>query len=204
VIVKICGITRSEDAQLAVSLGATAVGFVCWPNSPRYISPSRAAAIAATLPASVLTVGVFVNASRDHIEAVAEEICLGAVQLHGQETPEFAQSLERKVIKALPLDILPAGEPLAPWTGITVLLDAHDPLRQGGTGRVVDWSRAADLAAVHDVILAGGLRPDNIIQAVARVRPVGVDVSSGVEAAPGVKDEGKLRALFEALRGVEA
>jgi len=203
VIVKICGITRAEDARLAASLGATAIGFIFWPSSPRAISPLRARAIVDALPASVTTVGVFVNAGRDEIEAAADEANLQAVQLHGDETPDLARSLSRRVIKAIPLtgDI---DERVNEWPGIMLLLDAHDAARRGGTGRVVDWDRAAAIARTHDIILAGGLGPGNVADAVARVRPAGIDVSSGVESSPGIKDPGKLRALFDALAGVEA
>ena len=202
-IVKICGITRAEDARLAASLGATAVGFIFWPSSPRAISPLRARAIVDALPASVTTVGVFVNAGRDEIEAAADEANLQAVQLHGDETPDLARSLSRRVIKAIPLtgDI---DERVNEWPGTMLLLDAHDAARRGGTGRVVDWDRAAAIARAHDIILAGGLGPANVADAVARVRPAGIDVSSGVESSPGIKDPGKLRALFDALAGVEA
>jgi len=203
VIVKICGITRAEDARLAASLGATAIGFIFWPSSPRAISPLRARAIVDALPASVTTVGVFVNAGRDEIEAAADEANLQAVQLHGDETPDLARSLSRRVIKAIPLtgDI---DEHVNEWPGTMLLLDAHDAARRGGTGRVVDWDRAAAIARTHDIILAGGLGPGNVADAVARVRPAGIDVSSGVESSPGIKDPGKLRALFDALAGVEA
>ena len=202
-IVKICGITRAEDARLAASLGATAIGFIFWPSSPRAISPLRARAIVDALPASVTTVGVFVNAGRDEIEAAADEANLQAVQLHGDETPDLARSLSRRVIKAIPLtgDI---DERVNEWPGTMLLLDAHDAARRGGTGRVVDWDRAAAIARTHDIILAGGLGPGNVADAVARVRPAGIDVSSGVESSPGIKDPGKLRALFNALAGVEA
>ncbi len=202
-IVKICGITRAEDASLAVSLGATAIGFVFWPSSPRAISPLRARAIVDALPESVTTVGVFVNAGRDEIEAAADEANLRAVQLHGDETPELARSLSRRVIKAVALtgDI---EERIKDWPGTMLLLDAHDPAKRGGTGRVIDWDRAAAIARARDVILAGGLGPANIADAVARVRPAGIDVSSGVESSPGIKDPEKLRALFDALAGVEA
>jgi len=203
VIVKICGITRAEDARLAASLGATAIGFIFWPSSPRAISPLRARAIVDALPASVTTVGVFVNAGRDEIEAAADEANLQAVQLHGDETPDLARSLSRRVIKAIPLtgDI---DERVNEWPGTMLLLDAHDAARRGGTGRVVDWDRAAAIARTHDIILAGGLGPGNVADAVARVRPAGIDVSSGVESSPGIKDPGKLRALFDALAGMEA
>ena len=155
------------------------------------------------MPKSVTTVGVFVNAGRDEIEAAADEANLQAVQLHGDETPALARSLSRRVIKAVALtgDI---DERVNDWPGTMLLLDAHDPARRGGTGSVIDWDRAAAIARARDVILAGGLGPENVADAVARVRPAGIDVSSGVESSPGIKDPEKLRALFDALAGVEA
>jgi phosphoribosylanthranilate isomerase len=203
-IVKICGITRVEDATIAVSLGATAVGFIFWPGSPRRVAPADAAAIGAALPQEVWKVGVFVDAPADHIRRVIEEARLTAVQLHGSETPAAAAALNARVIKAIALEHVDSPEALDDWRGVPILLDANDPVRKGGTGRTIDWHRAAEMAARHDIILAGGLRPGNVAEAIARVRPSGIDVSSGVEASPGVKDHDKLRSLFEALRGVEA
>ena len=199
--VKICGITRREDAEAAVALGAQALGFVFWPNSPRYVDPFRARAIIATLPPFVSAVGLFVNQPAAHIASVASLARLGVVQLHGDESPEDAAVLGRPVVRALSL---PAAErALDRWPPrITILLDAHDPERRGGTGRTIDWDAAAAIARRRRVVLAGGLNPDNIAAAVSRVRPFGVDVSSGVESAPGIKDVGRLRALFENLHGI--
>lgn len=202
-IVKICGITRPQDAALATELGALAIGFIFWPSSPRVVSVERAGEIARSLPPQVLTVGVFVNAAADTIERTVETIGLGAVQLHGDESPSLAAGLSRPVIKALSL-----GEALEDqlelWHDATVLLDAHDPERYGGTGKTIDWDRAASVAARRRVFLAGGLNAGNVAAGVARVRPAGIDVSSGVEVSPGIKDAEKLRALFEALAGMEA
>ena len=198
--VKICGITRREDALLAVELGAWAVGFVFWPGSPRYCDPRTARAIITALPPSVVTVEVFVDQPAGHVRMVAAESGITTIQLHGRESVLFAQSLGRPVFKAVAvsngftaasLDEIPAD--------ITVLLDAFDPATHGGTGRTIDWSAAASAAARRPVILAGGLNAGNIAEAVRHVRPRAVDLSSGVESAPGVKDAAKLHAFFNAL-----
>ena len=192
--VKICGITRLEDALAAVDAGANAIGFVFWPKSLRFIDPHRARAIAARLPPFVTPVGLFVNQPREYVGGVASLVRLGAVQLHGDETPEFAASIAAPVIRALPV------EAAAAWPeGTTLLLDAHDPGQRGGTGRTIDWMAAAAIAARRRVLLAGGLTPDNVAGAIAQVHPFGIDVSSGVERAPGIKDHQRIKALFEAV-----
>ena len=192
--VKVCGITRAEDAHAAVAAGARALGLVFWPTSPRFVDPYRAREIAARLPPFVTPVGLFVNQPREHVNAVASLVRLGAVQLHGDETPEFAASIAAPVIRALPIEKADA------WPeGTTLLLDAHDPVQRGGTGRTIDWTAAAAIASRRRVLLAGGLTPDNVAEAIAQVRPFGIDVSSGVERAPGIKDHQRLRALFEAV-----
>jgi phosphoribosylanthranilate isomerase len=192
--VKICGITRLEDALAAVDAGANAIGFVFWPKSPRFIDPHRARAIATRLPPFVTPVGLFVDQPREYVMGVASLVRLGVAQLHGDETPEFAASIAAPVIRALPIDKAQA------WPeGTTLLLDAHDPVQRGGTGRTIDWMAAVAIAARRRVLLAGGLTPDNVADAIAQVRPFGIDVSSGVERAPGVKDHQRIKALFEAV-----
>ncbi len=198
--VKVCGITRDVDAELAVELGAAMLGFVFWSASPRFIDPYAARRIIVKLPPHVTAVGVFVDQPLDYVKAVANLLRLGALQLHGSESVAYCRALASRVIKAVPLA---SGAPvdLAVWPPeVTVLLDAYDPVRKGGTGQQIDWSVAAEIARTRRVILSGGLRPDNVAEAVERVRPYAVDVSSGVEAVPGVKDEARLRAFFEALR----
>jgi len=203
-IVKICGITRLEDAEAAVAAGASAIGFIFWPKSPRFIDPHRARAIAARLPAFVTPVGVFVDQPLDYVNGVASLVRLGAVQLHGDETPQFASQLSAPIMKALPLSTIGERD-LAVWPDETmVLLDVHDPVKRGGTGRTIDWDAAAAISARRRIVLAGGLTPENVADAVARVRPFGIDVSSGVEVSPGVKDHRRVRALFEALHGIPA
>lgn len=199
-LVKICGITRLEDAQLAVQLGASAIGFIFWPSSQRYIPPSRAAEIAAALPARIATIGVFVDQARNFIWNAAEQVGLTALQLHGSETLDFAAALPRPVIKAVPVTPeFSLESAMEIPRSVTVLLDAHDPVRRGGTGQTIDWSVAAAVAWRRPIFLSGGLHAGNIREAIARVNPHGVDLSSGVESAPGIKDPEKLRALFSAL-----
>ncbi len=193
---KICGITRVEDALAAVSAGAHAVGFIMWPSSPRFIDPYRVQRIVAALPAFVTTVGVFVNQSQAEVNGAAAIAGVSAVQLHGDETPDFAAGMRRPVIKALTLD----DDGADAWpSNVVLLVDAYDPVRRGGTGEKADWSAAAALARKRCVVLAGGLHAGNVAEAVATVRPFGLDVSSGVESAPGIKDHMKINALFEAV-----
>jgi phosphoribosylanthranilate isomerase len=200
-IVKICGITRAEDAMAAVEAGAHALGFVFWPDSPRFVEPDRARAIVAELPPFVTPVGVFVNQTVEHVFGVAATVGLGAVQLHGDERPADAARLARPVIKAIPVGVSDDAD-LEEWPArVTLLLDVHDPVKRGGTGRTIDWSVAAAIAARRRSILAGGLTVENVGEAIRRVRPFGIDVSSGVELSPGVKDHGRLRALFQAVAG---
>jgi phosphoribosylanthranilate isomerase len=198
-LIKICGITRLEDARVAVECGATALGLVFWPDSPRSVDQACARAIVESLPPFVTPVGVFVNQPAEYVNAVAAAVGLGAVQLHGDESLEFAAGLTRPVLKAL--TVVTEDAAIDRWPAATmVLLDAHDPVTRGGTGRTIDWARAASIAARRPIVLAGGLNPDNVGAAIERVQPFGIDVSSGVEAAPGVKDHGRIEALFNAVR----
>jgi phosphoribosylanthranilate isomerase len=199
--VKICGITRLDDAELAVGLGASAIGFIFWPQSPRFIDPYRARAIARRLPPLVTVVGVFVNQASEYINAVASLVGLGAVQLHGDEPPAVAYALARPIIKAISGErMLETAEAWAPPA--LPLVDAYDPVLKGGTGRGADWQQAARLSRQRPIMLAGGLNADNIAAAISTVRPSAVDVSSGVERAPGIKDAEALNALFARLREV--
>jgi phosphoribosylanthranilate isomerase len=199
VIAKVCGITRAADALHAVRHGATALGFVFWPDSPRYIPPERAAAIVGELPRPVTPVGVFVNQPVEEIVRIATIAGIETIQLHGDESPAYAAALGRPVWRALSL--ADVNGTLSKWPDeVTILLDAHDPERRGGTGRPIDWRKAADVAARRRVVLAGGLTPENVEEAIATVRPIGVDVSSGVEEAPGVKDFDKVARFLERAR----
>jgi phosphoribosylanthranilate isomerase len=199
--VKICGIRRLEDALVAAELGASAIGFVFWPQSPRFIDPYRAKDIARVLPPFITTVGVFVDQPDDYIDGVAGLLSLGAVQLHGHEAPESYARSSRRIIKAVPVSngFDPVADLAAIPPHVTVLLDAHDPVKRGGTGEAIDWTLAAAAARHRRVILAGGLHAGNARQALEQVHPYAIDVSSGVETSPGVKDAGKLRDLFRAV-----
>ena len=199
--VKICGITRVEDAQAAVAAGANALGFVFWPKSPRRVDVDVASRIRAILPPQVLAIGVFVDQQIHEVNDIADRVDLSAIQLHGTEDVKYARQMKRRVIKALAVggEALPG---LRTWPeDITVLLDVHDPVKRGGTGKVIDWVVASSMAEQRKVILAGGLTPENVRDAIARVKPYGIDVSSGVEAEPGIKDHERLKALFEAVHG---
>lgn len=217
--VKICGITRPEDAALAVELGADALGFIFWAGSPRIVGIDAAGHIARGLPDSVACVGVFVNAAPDEVQRIVDAVGLHVVQLHGDEDAAgyaairsaagnpFADAMSDRVTvwKSVTLIDDAACDRAARFEpGVTPLVDAADHVRRGGTGRTADWARARALAARRSVMLAGGLTAANIGEAVAAVRPWGVDVSSGVEAAPGVKSPDRLREFFAALSGVRS
>ena len=195
--VKVCGITRVEDALTAVGLGADALGFVFWPASPRFIDPFRARAIAAALPPFVGVVGVFVNQPLAYVNGVAALARLTAVQLHGDEKAEYAAAMTRPVIKAVSGTV--TGDRQWPER-VTLLVEAPDRDKRGGTGKVADWSSAARVAQSRRVLLAGGLKAENVKDAVAQVRPFGIDVSSGIESSAGIKDRNRMAAFFEALR----
>ncbi|WNW14122.1 phosphoribosylanthranilate isomerase [Pseudomonas sp. DTU_2021_1001937_2_SI_NGA_ILE_001] len=199
---KICGITRIEDALAAVEAGADAIGFVFYAPSPRAVSVAQAKVIMAALPPFVTTVGLFVDASPCELHETLEALPLDLLQFHGNESPQACEGYHRPYIKALRVkpgdDLLAACRAYARARGI--LLDAYVPGVPGGTGERFDWSLIpADLP--KPVILAGGLDPDNVAQAIARVRPYAVDVSGGVERSKGIKDHDKVRAFVDAVRG---
>ncbi|WP_295474373.1 phosphoribosylanthranilate isomerase [uncultured Pseudomonas sp.] len=199
---KICGITRIEDALAAVEAGADAIGFVFYAPSPRAVSVAQAKVIMAALPPFVTTVGLFVDASPCELHETLEALPLDLLQFHGNESPQACEGYHRPYIKALRVkpgdDLMAACRAYARARGI--LLDAYVPGVPGGTGERFDWSLIpADLP--KPVILAGGLDPDNVAQAIARVRPYAVDVSGGVERSKGIKDHDKVRAFVDAVRG---
>ena len=197
--IKVCGITRLTDALHATQHGATALGFVFWPRSPRYVAPERAAEIVAQLPSSVMTVGVFVNESIDEIRGIVGRAGIAAVQLHGDEPPAYADAIGWPLLRSVTLDDI--DDVSGAWpVDVTLLLDAADRSRRGGTGQTVDWNRAADATRGRRVVLAGGLTAGNVADAIATVQPYGVDVSSGVEESPGVKDFQKVAQFLAEAR----
>lgn len=197
--VKVCGITRAEDAGLAAAAGADAIGFVFWPKSPRAVTPSQAAAIW-TAGALIARVGVFVNESPGTVRDIVRDARLTAVQLHGDEQIEEYLSCGAPLIKAVNLsDATAVSRAAALPAYVTVMVDAADHVRRGGTGQLANWALAGDLARVRPIILAGGLTPANVPEAIRLVSPWAVDVSSGVEVSPGIKNAASLTAFFESL-----
>jgi phosphoribosylanthranilate isomerase len=209
-LVKICGMRTVEDARFAAAEGADALGFVFWYMSPRRIDADVAAAIAAEVPASVVKVGVFVDAPREEMERVADRVGLDVLQLHGEEPPEALVGLSRPALKALRVGPRFSADEALRYTDAAagIVVDTRLPGETqlpGGTGVPFDWSRVADLAGrVPFLMLAGGLSATNVATAVRQVRPHAVDVSSGVERMPGRKDPAQVKAFIEAARAVEA
>jgi phosphoribosylanthranilate isomerase len=198
--VKICGLTRVEDAELAVALGADAIGMVFWPKSPRVVNVAQARLIVRAVPSFVARVGVFVDLPPHDVAAIAADVGLDVVQLHGSESIDDAGRVGERVLKAVTLQTDEAVAEVSAWPPeIIPLVDAHDTDLRGGTGRVANWPRAASLARVRPIVLAGGLHAENVATAMREVQPWAVDVSSGVESAPGIKNADRMRALFAAI-----
>ena len=198
--VKVCGITRLEDAELAVSLGAWALGFILWPRSPRCVEEAVAAGIARQVRRRVELVGVFVNPTLDEVAHAVDAIGLTHVQLHGDEGPVFATEVARrtgaKVIKAARVSGASDLQSLERFRTDFHLLDTKVEGKRGGSGESWDWSLAAQRRSKIPAILSGGLTADNVADGIAQVHPYAVDVASGVEASPGVKDLAKLEAFM--------
>jgi phosphoribosylanthranilate isomerase len=201
--VKICGITNLNDAIAAVEFGADAIGFIFVPNTPRYIAPAKAAAIIEKLPPFVTTVGVFLNETKEHIKKIVSQCKLNALQLHGQEPPDFCLRFDRKVVKAFRVKDKESLNVLPKYTVSAYLLDTYVKGEMGGTGVTFDWSLASDAKKYGLIILAGGLNPENVARAIQQVHPYGVDVSSGVEAEPGKKDHSKLKDFIATAKAAE-
>jgi len=190
---KICGLTRRGDVEAAVKAGAKYLGFIFYDKSPRHVTPEQVKEISRNLPEDVKKVGVFVNASVEDIQQIVEFCGLDVVQLHGDESPEFALQLKGvKVWKALSLRNASDMNYAENYPADAVLVAAMSSEQRGGTGQVCDWSLAAELSSMRPVILAGGINPSNIVEAIEQVKPVIIDVNSGVESAPGIKDKNKI------------
>jgi phosphoribosylanthranilate isomerase len=191
--VKICGITNVRDARLAARLGADALGFNFYPESPRYIRPARAKAIIAALPPFVTTVGVFVNEDPGDVMEICRLAGLDAAQLHGDETPAILDAVHGvRRIKAIRVKTEKDVALCRRYRTEAYLLDAYVPGQPGGTGETFHWEFAREAAAFGPIILAGGLTPENVAEAVSVVQPYAVDVASGVESEPGVKDRQRM------------
>ena len=201
--IKICGITQPDDARAAADAGADAIGLVFYAGSPRAVEPEQAARIVAALPPLVSAVALFVDASADRVSAVLAQVPVDVLQFHGSESPDFCAQFARPYLKALRME--PGRDIAALATGYGsargLLLDSFRPGVPGGTGESFDWSQAPVLAL--PLILAGGLSPDNVADAIHQLRPAAVDVSGGVESAPGRKDPELMRAFCNAVRATD-
>jgi phosphoribosylanthranilate isomerase len=207
--IKICGITQPHQGSAIATLGATTLGFICVPASPRYVSPQQIELIVEQIPENIERIGVFVNATLEEICQIVADCGLTGVQLHGDESPEFCDQLRSflpniEIIKALRVknaQALAQADIYANWVD-TLLLDAYDPQQLGGTGKTLDWENLRQFQPKCPWFLAGGLTPDNVIEALNKVQPNGIDLSSGVERAPGDKDLIKVAQLFECLHRI--
>lgn len=199
--VKICGIASGADAEAVAELSPDALGFNFWPGSPRYVLAGEVAAWVRDLPAHLLRVGIFVDAAPDEVDSICEKAGLQVAQLHGRETPAMVARLHLPAWKVVHLDRMTVPDAQA-YAVDAFLVDSYSAAMPGGTGKVADWPKAAEFVrdAGRKVILAGGLTPLNVGEAIERVHPWGVDVSSGVEAAPGKKDLLKVKDFIETCR----
>lgn len=198
--VKICGITRLEDALFAEESGADALGFIFYKKSKRYIEPERAREIIAQLNPFIARVGVFVNENVKIINEVAAQCALTHIQLHGDELPEIVPEIDKVVIKALNFSDKLAEE-VSIWKDFNLMIDSGDRQTPGGTGKTLPWHELKDLKINRPYILAGGLNLQNIEQSLEILRPIAVDVSSGVETAPGIKDHRKVSQFIKKVKG---
>ena len=202
--IKICGITNQIDALHAVDAGADALGFIFYKKSPRYVSPNVVKSIAANLPPFILPVGVFVNEEAKVVRNIVDECGLALAQIHGDETADFCESLGRPVMRGIRLQDRNTFLAMAEYKGRArvrgFVLDAFSQDLHGGTGKIADWELAKEAAHSFSFLLAGGLTPENVQDAIQKVEPYGVDVSSGVETSPGKKDPAKVQAFVQAVR----
>lgn len=201
--IKICGLTRADDVQAAIDCGADALGFVFYDRSPRHVTLAQAEKLLVRVPPLVSAVGLFVDAPADTVRATLAAVPLDQLQFHGAESADYCRQFGRRWFKAVPMRDLPSAEAAAAWLAAypdssAFLFDAFGKAQMGGSGEVFDWSRLPPTD--RPVILAGGLHAGNVGDAIRRFRPFAVDVSSGVESAPGVKSSAKMRAFFSAVR----
>jgi phosphoribosylanthranilate isomerase len=206
-LIKICGITNLEDAQAAVAAGADALGFNFYKPSPRYITPQAARAIIDQLPSSILTVGVFVNQDSPQTAMnIANQAGIKALQLHGDESPDYCRELAANTLVIKTLAVSDSFDPtlLGGYHVDAIMLDTRDNRFRGGTGRVFDWSIAQQVSQlVPKLYLAGGLSPENVADAINKVRPYAVDACSSLEDRPGIKNHGRMRAFVDTVRSVK-
>jgi phosphoribosylanthranilate isomerase len=202
--IKVCGITNQEDARAAVDLGADALGFIFVPDTPRYIEPEAAKRIISDLPPFITTVGVFADVPPEVILQTVRTCGLNAVQLHGSETPEYCNKIsDLKLIKAFRVKDRNSLSSIPDYRVSAYLLDTYGKGKKGGTGEIFNWDLAIEAKKYGRIIVAGGLTPENVAQAIKHVRPYAVDVGSGVEARPGKKDHSKIKAFIENVRACD-
>jgi phosphoribosylanthranilate isomerase len=199
--IKICGITNLDDAIAAVDYGADALGFNFYKKSPRCIDPLKAAEIIGQLPPFIVPIGIFVNDKEDRIREIVSMACIQGVQLHGDETPEFCQRFGSRVIKAFQVKNKASLERMSHYRVSAYLLDSYKEGMRGGTGTTFDWHLAVVAKTFGRVILAGGLTPDNVVEAVKLVQPYGVDVCGGIEKEKGNKDHMLMKKFIHDVRG---
>jgi phosphoribosylanthranilate isomerase len=199
--IKICGITNLGDALFAVELGASALGFNFYPKSPRYITPDKAADIIKDLPSHIATVGIFVNPTFDDVRASIDASHIQIAQLHGDESITFCWDINVPVIKAIRPNTEADLEKAKLFSTLFgLLIDAPNEKQYGGTGQRANWPLASKIAAEYPIYLAGGLNTDNVIDAITKVNPYGIDICSGVESRPGCKSQEKMKKLFHILK----
>lgn len=198
--VKICGMTNLKDVKVAVDGGVDAVGFIFYKKSPRSVTMQAVREIVLELPPFVDSVGVFVNETAEQINKIADHCKLDRVQLHGDESPAFCKKIRRRVIKVIRVKDIQSLKKLSDYPVSSFLLDTFSEDQYGGTGKVFDWNLAYSAKKYGPIILAGGLTPINVRQAIQRIQPYGVDVCSGVESQPGIKDHKKMQAFLKNVK----
>jgi phosphoribosylanthranilate isomerase len=197
--IKICGITNIEDGLKAVSLGADALGFIFAP-SLRRVEPATVRAIIRSLSTSVFKVGVFLNHPLSEVREIAAYCNLNGLQLHGEESPDYCQQFSQKVIRTIRIRDLESLKDMAKYPNVSILLDSYSPTQGGGTGTPFPWEIALKAKEERDFILSGGLNPSNVAEAIKKIRPMGVDVCSGVETMPGKKDPSRMAEFIKEVR----